>query len=180
VALVKVTALKNVIILDPFPMEGVGHVTIQLTPGQYQAYHMYDHQADRLQNNLASAFDAGMLTYDIEWSDTSSINNKRYASFSFVDVVPGSRVLLGVVPVGAAVEECTIKIEAGFDSNVTLSVGDDAVNARLMRSEFNNPDVPGTYKNDVDYKYTSETALYLYFVSGNPTKGLGEVFIYLS
>lgn len=179
-ALVKVTALKYVTIIDPFPMEGVGHVTIQLSPGQYQAYHMYDHQADRLQADLEAAQDALMLTYEIEWGDVDAINTKRYALISFIDVTPGIPILLGVAPAGSAVEECAVKINESFDGGTLISVGDVDVHARFMAADENKPQITGTYKNDVDFRYTAEKEIYVYFPAGTPTQGEAEIFVYLA
>ena len=179
-ALVKVTAYKYVTIIDPFPMEGVGHVTIQMEPGQYKAFHMYDHQADRLIDDLDAAKVAGMLDYEIEWDDTSAINTKRYASFSFADVTPGGSILLGIVPAGTAVEENALVVGTPFDGGVEISVGDAAATARLMTKHQNDPSISNDYKRDVDFRYTADTEIYVYFISGTPTVGTAEVFVYLA
>lgn len=180
-ALVKVTALKYITIIDPFPMEGVGHVTIQQEPGQYKAYQMYDHQADRLeQDHLSAAQAGGFITYEIEWGDDAGLNTKRYAVFSFVDITPGGKILLGIVPAGAAVEECAVKINTAFDGNTQISVGDEAVHARFMKITGNKPSLMATYKNDVDFRYTAATEIYVYFPVGVPTQGTAEVFVYLA
>lgn len=179
-ALVKVTALKYVTIIDPFPMEGVGHVTIQQAPGTYKAYSMYDHQANRLQEDLDKAQSADLITYEIEWSDVEAINAKRYAKITFNDVAPGGQVLLGEVPTGTAVEACTVKINESFDAGTQISVGDAANNTRFMTIAENIPRIVGTYKSDVDTKYTDATDIYVYFAAGTPTQGEAEIFVYLA
>ena len=179
-ALVKVTAFKWVTVIDPYPLEGVGHVTVQMEPGQYKAFHMYDNQADRMIQPLDASKAAGMLDYEIVWDDCCGINNKLHAPFSFVDVVPGNSILLGIAPAGVAVPETTIKITAEFDGGTEISVGDAGAYARLMNKKNNKPHKLGQYKTDNDYLYVAETPIYVYFISGNPTQGAGEVFVYLS
>ena len=180
-ALVKVTALKYITIIDPFPMEGVGHVTIQQEPGQYKAYQMYDHQADRLeQDHLVAAQAGGFITYEIEWDNAPEINIKRYASFTFVDVALGAPLLLGTVPAGVAVSETAVKIGAAFDGGTEISVGDAAAMARLMNKKNNKPEKVGDYKTDNDFRYTVSTEIYVYFPAGTPTQGAAEVFVYLA
>ena len=179
-ALVKVTAYKYITIIDPFPMEGVGHVTLQQAPGTYKAYRMYNHQADRLLSDLDKSQTAGFLSYEIEYDEEADINTKRYASFSFNDVSPGTNILLGIVPQGVAVEEVALVINEAFDGGVEISIGDSVAQARLMTKHQNNPAVTFDYKRDVDYRYTVETEIYVYFITGNPTQGSAEVFVYLA
>ncbi len=179
-AVVKVTAHKYVTIIDPFPMEGVGLVTIQQAPATYRAYHMYDHQADRLIADLDRAHAAGMLDYEIEWDTDNAVNMKKYASFTFNDVSPGGSILLGVIPAGIAVSEVAVRIHNAFDGGTTITVGDAGGTARLMTAIQNNPTVEKDYKRDVDYKYPAETSIYVYFPTGIPTTGSAEVFVYLA
>jgi hypothetical protein len=180
-ALVKVTALRYITIIDPFPMEGVGHVTIQLAPGQFKTYQMYDHQADRLeQDYLKKAQVGGFITYEIDWDDTPIINTKKYIQFSFIDVVPGTRMSLGLVLGGVAVEETAVKILSSFDGGTQISVGDDLVVARLQKVTDNKPNKIGQYKVDNDFRYTVSTEIFVYFPAGVPTTGTAEVFVYLA
>lgn len=68
-ALLKITALANITIIDPFPLEGVGETTIQLTPGQYKEYSVLDEQASRLIPLLDRARTQSKLTYIVEYSN---------------------------------------------------------------------------------------------------------------
>lgn len=61
--LLKVTALKFITILDPYPLEGVGPVTIQQEPGEYKEYDILPEQIHRLIPLLDRAQDKGMLVY---------------------------------------------------------------------------------------------------------------------
>jgi hypothetical protein len=177
-ALVKVTALKNIVIIDPFPIEGVGLVTIQLKGGQYQAYQMYDHQADRLRAHLESAQNLGRILYEIE-SDGVPPNSKRYAAFTYNDVHPGGRILLGTAPAGTAVSEVTVKITEPFNGYTTISVGDSLLHASLQLITDNNSGEKGIYKVDTDVRFEEEKLLYVYF-NGIPTEGAAEIFVYLA
>lgn len=63
--LLKVTALKYITILDPYPLEGVGPVTIQQEPGEYKEYDILPEQIHRLIPLLDRAQAKGMLIYTV-------------------------------------------------------------------------------------------------------------------
>jgi hypothetical protein len=179
-ALVKVTAFKWVVVQDPEPIEG-NQTTVQMQPGQYKAFQMYDHQADRMWDRLKRAKAAGMLDFEIEFDDCcTSINTKRVAVISFNDVLIGHPILLGPIDSGNVVEETCVKITEAFDGGTEISVGDSDVNARLMKKDCNKPSIIGQYKIDNDYLYTADNNLYVYFPAGTPTQGAAEIFVYLA
>ena len=68
-ALLKITALANITIIDPFPLEGVGETTIQLLSGQYKEYSVLDEQANRLIPLLNRARAQSKLTYIVEYAN---------------------------------------------------------------------------------------------------------------
>ncbi len=72
--LLKVTALRFVTILDPYPMEGVGEVTIQQVPGEYKEYDVLPEQVHRLIPLLDEARTAAMLIYEVEGDGLDSIS----------------------------------------------------------------------------------------------------------
>lgn len=71
--LLKVTALRYVTILDPYPLEGVGEVTIQQVPGEYKEYDILPEQVHRLIPLLDDARNAGLLTYEVEGDGLDAI-----------------------------------------------------------------------------------------------------------
>lgn len=71
--LLQVTALKYVTILDPYPLEGIGSVTVQQAPAEYKEYDILPQQVNRLIPLLNQARNKGMLTYIVVDDDGGAI-----------------------------------------------------------------------------------------------------------
>jgi hypothetical protein len=87
---------------------------------------------------------------------------------------------LGSVKAGMVVPEVSLRIVDAFDGGTTISVGDSAIHARLMLVTDNFASVPSNYESDPNYRYLNDLDLYIYFPSGIPSVGSGEVIVYLA
>jgi len=98
-------------------------------------------------------------------------------TFDFLDVFIGSK-LIGNIDTQAMVQSVSLIIDTAFDGATEISVGDAAVNDRLMEVTQNIPAVINTYRNNSDYEYTVSTPISVYFPAGAPTVGSGTIIIY--
>ena len=98
-------------------------------------------------------------------------------SFSFSDVSP---IFIGKSQPNLSVGEIVIEILNPFDNiNTTITIGDSMDNSRLFTSDSNDPNTVGKYSCGSDYKYTTETDIYMYITGAN-TSGNGVVRIYFN
>lgn len=109
----------------------------------------------------------------------ADILTKLVTSFDYSDVGGGSKSL-GTIRSGQVVDEVVLQIATIFDGSTTMTVGDASAQGRLMAVAHNNPDVADDYERDVNYQYGSETELFVYFPSGSPTQGSGQIIVYLA
>lgn len=107
------------------------------------------------------------------------IDNKLYSSFDYTNVSGGS-LSLGDCPADITVVTVALIIDIAFNNSTTITVGDSVAQGRLMAVADNNTEQVATYKRNVDYLYTAETEILIFFPSGTPTQGEGKVFVYLS
>lgn len=116
--ILKVTAHKYVTILDPYPMEGIGEVTIQQVPSEYKEYDILPSQVNRLIPLLNRARAKGMLTYVVDDSGGGAI---------------------GIEDEGVAVEaDCRTLNFIGDDVHA-VAVGDSKVNVYHISPYFSPP-----------------------------------------
>ena len=105
-------------------------------------------------------------------------DNHIRTMFSFTDV-PGS-VVIGTVPAGMVIGETVVKIIEVFNNSTTITVGDALAQGRFQTISDNFPTYVGNYETDPHYRYDVDTQVSIFFPSGTPTQGTGEVIIYLS
>ena len=77
------------------------------------------------------------------------------------------------------VSEIILNIGSEWNSNIQFTVGDSINNSRFMSVSQNDATVIEAYKSFPDYKYTTNTDVYLYIV-GTPIQGNGTVKIYFN
>jgi hypothetical protein len=144
--------------------------------------------ADNLDDTLDAVFsqfkrimhgdDAGNW-YDDPKTNLKLIDNKLYLDFDYTDVSGGS-LSLGNCPDNISVATVSLIIDTVFNGSTTITVGDSVAQGRLMVVADNDPAELGTFRRDVDYLYSAETELFIFFPSGAPTQGQGKIFVYLS
>lgn len=105
------------------------------------------------------------------WVDSGSAT----ISFDYGDATPKN---LNVIPANAVVTDVTLIITTPFNgTGGSISIGDAAVNNRLMLTSDNTVYVTGTYSVEPGYKYSSSTQLLLYITPGSSSAGSGLVII---
>lgn len=98
-------------------------------------------------------------------------------NFTFSDFANSSKVI-GTVLANRNVNNTKLIVDSIFD-NGTITVGDSLEPNRLMGSSDNALGYANTYVSELDYLYTTDTVVNLYF-TGSPTEGSGRVVISLS
>jgi len=78
------------------------------------------------------------------------------------------------------VSEVVIAITDPFDGATTITVGDALAQGRFSAVADNFPAYAEKYVTDPHHLYTSDTEILIYFPSGTPTQGTGEVIVYLA
>lgn len=101
----------------------------------------------------------------------------RAVEFDISDVAGGS-VSLGYCIPGSYVPLVALEITEEFDGGVQITIGDASAQGRLMTIAQNDPGHVDCYKSDPDYQYETQTELFVFFPSGNPTQGTGKVIVY--
>ena len=104
--------------------------------------------------------------------------NHINADFSFADV-PGS-ISIGTCPAGMVVSEVAIIITDPFDGSTTITVGDALAQGRFFAVADSFPAYAEPYATNPHHEYAVDTEILIYFPSGTPTQGTGEVIVYLS
>ena len=118
--ILKVTAIEQVSILDPYPMEGIAKVRIELAPGESQEYDVLHQQSERLKPLLDRATVAGVLTYLEDPPDAGGLFVKR-ANLVFDSL---SEFNIGsLVPSGATIKEIAVDVTQDFDGATESQLG---------------------------------------------------------
>ena len=138
--------------------------------------------------SIQEAGDKIVLTQEIETKviETGNIIKKEIVvsgadrlelDFTFEDVPDGS-ISFGFIPALKRVYNTVLIIQTAFDA-LTVTIGDDDAQARLMTIAENNPAIENIYsvENHVEYDALTELKIYL---TGNPTIGAGTAIIYYS
>lgn len=177
--IIKVTALTNCAVNDPVGIETTstyGNPIIQLKRGDYREYDLLDQQGTRMLPVLEAARVKGLLDYEV----VRTSDNPSYftVSFDFTNVT--GDILVGKAFAGMVAVSTLIRIITPFDGGTTITVGDVGDTSRLAEAADNFPSVIGDYETRPHHRYTAETEMRVYFPTGAPSVGEGEVTIYLA
>lgn len=105
-------------------------------------------------------------------------DNHIRTDFDFSNV-PGN-LLIGTCPAGMVVGETAVNIVNVFNNGTTITVGDAVAQGRFLEAADVFTDYEGIYESDPHFSYDVDTEVRIYFPSGTPTQGTGEVIVYLS
>jgi len=91
-----------------------------------------------------------------------------------------TKKLIGKAESSLRISKVSLVIESGeeFDAG-TVVIGDELAHGRLMTAGMNNLIIANQYHHEPDYKYGTDTNLYIYFETGTPSMGEGLIIIYL-
>ena len=88
--------------------------------------------------------------------------------------------IIGVIPAGRRIFKAALIIDESFYGNAIITVGDTDGHGRLMNGQENDASQMNIYVAEPNCKFDSNTQIYIYLESGNPTQGTGTIIIYFS
>lgn len=98
-------------------------------------------------------------------------------TFDYTDAGSLGIIEIGAVPAGAMVERCVIDVFDEFNSDVTMTVGDNTAHARLMTVFDNQPEAVGKCETSPFVDYPEGGQINLYFPTFEPTQGSAKVIV---
>lgn len=109
--------------------------------------------------------------------DSSSVDG-RTVSQTITYTSPSTTLLTRVSPTNR-VSLVTLEVTTPFHTSATLSIGDDALNARLVGNQDIDLSTVGTYSITPSYQYggTDETNINAYLDAGTSTQGSAKIIV---
>ena len=111
------------------------------------------------------------------WLDFPIEKKTLHTTFTHSNVSGGS-ILVGTIPINSRVSLTTLEITTSFNNSTTCTIGESGAQGRLMIVSENNASLIETYQSFNSHLFTTNTELYLYFPSGTPDQGEGQVTIF--
>jgi hypothetical protein len=126
--------------------------------------------------------DINHKTFNVELAKVAEISyiNSDYLikSFNYEDVLNGV-LSVGFVPANKRIISLVLLVNTAFDGDTLVTVGDSEAQARLMTVYDNEPSAVNTYSLEIhNVFYSSQTEIKMYFPTGEPTQGEGQIIIY--
>lgn len=131
-------------------------------------------------NNLDVNINPNTINVELAKNAEITYINSDYIikSFDYQDIESGS-ISIGYIPANKRVEAAVLFINTAFDGDVSLTVGDSDAQARLMTVYESEPQSVDTYSIEIhNVFYSIQTEIKMYFLTGEPTQGEGQIIIY--